>query len=110
MEIDTETHPSATQTQHTANHQEAQRIDPVHDMVYTLKSQIDQNGKYKYRLNDMAVGYAAGSGKNRFEAKAEIQDKFEQVVGQSPHDYLQQHYSQMRGVSQTRQNGYGQHM
>ena len=79
-------------------------------MAYALKAQIDQYGKYSYRLSDMAIGYAAAAGTNRFAAKAEIENKFQKCFGQSPHDYLQNHYSQRRDASQGRQNGYGQSM
>lgn len=78
------------------------KVDPVHDLVFTIKANIDQHGKYKYRLNDMAMGYAAATGTTSFQAKAEIEDKFTQSFGRSPHEYLERHYNQLRETSQSR--------
>jgi hypothetical protein len=66
------------------------------DMVYKLKTAIDQRGRYAYRLNDMASGFAAGRGVTPMEARAEIETSFRKTFGKSPQEYLDAHYEQLR--------------
>lgn len=64
------------------------------DMLYRLKGAIDQNGRYSYRLNDMASGLSAGAGISTTEARYEIEEKFSNQFGVSPHEYLERQFSQ----------------
>ncbi len=72
------------------------------DMVHRLKEAIDQNGRYGYRLNDMAAGYAAAKDMPRLAAKEAIEKKFEQQLGSKPKQYLDQHYEMRRNMGQGR--------
>jgi len=84
-----------------------QTASPEVEMVLKLKIAIDDRGRYAYRLKDMAAGYAAASGINRFEAQLEIERKFESTVGCSPKQYLDQHYNMMRGQRNGASRGAG---
>jgi len=66
------------------------------DMLYRLKSAIDGRGRYAYRLNDMASGYAAAHGMPATVARMEIEKKFTDQFGKSPQEYLDRHYEEMR--------------
>jgi len=70
------------------------------DMLYKLKSGIDQNGSFKYRLNDLSTGYAAGRGVNAMEARAEIIQKFEKQFGKDPMDYMNDLYQKRQEMTQ----------
>ena len=72
------------------------------EMAFRLKQTIDRTGKYSYKLDDMAAGYAAGKGVSVTEAREEIQAKFEQHVGQSPQQYLDQRFEARKARSQSR--------
>ena len=76
--------------------------DPEQEMLYKLKAAIDQRGRYAYRLNDMAAGYAAGRGISAMTARIEIENRFAETFGHSPHKYLEYHYDQLRENGQLR--------
>lgn len=77
------------------NGSSAQR-DPQQDLVYRLKTAIDQRGRYSFRLDDMAAGYAAGQGISASNARRAIEERFTAQFGHSPHEYLEQHYAERR--------------
>lgn len=66
------------------------------DMLYRLKSAIDGRGRYAYRLNDMASGYAAAKNLPATVARMEIEKKFTDQFGKTPQEYLDRHYQEMR--------------
>lgn len=72
------------------------------ELLFKLKGAIDQNGRYSYRLNDLATGYAAGRGIPVMSARLAIEDKFAQQFGLGPKEYLERHYNERRGIAQTR--------
>ena len=72
------------------------------EMAFRLKQTIDRTGKYSYKLDDLAAGYAAGTGVPSAEARAEIQAKFEQHIGKSPQQYLDHRFETRKANSQSR--------
>jgi hypothetical protein len=56
-----------------------------------LQDAIDERGRYSYKLKEYALGYAAGAGINEDEAKEKIKAVFEERIGVSIQDYLEQH-------------------
>ena len=60
-------------------------------MVYRLAEHIDENGRYNDALKPMALAYAAAKGINEYEAKTEIDAKFERETGSDMKSYLEQH-------------------
>ncbi len=66
------------------------------ELVLKLKIAIDQRGRYSYRLDDMASGYAAGKGISLSDAKRSIEDRFRREVGQTPQEYLDARYAARR--------------
>ena len=78
------------------------------DMLYKIA--IDDDGRYADKLNDIAVGYAAAQGRDMPSARNEIEQKFETAFGQSPHEYLDQHYAQRRSNGKHRERGNGRAM
>jgi len=70
------------------------------NMLHRIKAAIDEKGRYSYRLNDMAAGYAAGKGISSIAARKNIEDQFIQQFNVSPKTYLEAHYDEMR------ENGY----
>lgn len=74
-------------------------------LVYKLKGAIDQRGRYAFRLNDMAAGFAAGQGVSAMKARSEIERAFTGAFGQSTQAYLDNHYNQLRESGQLRPRG-----
>ena len=62
------------------------------ELVSRLKAAIDRNGRYSYRLDDMAAGFSAGRGLNPIAARMEIERKFTYTYDMSPKDYMDQRY------------------
>jgi hypothetical protein len=79
-----------------AANQQPEQDSTDQQMVYGLKTAIDQRGRYSYRLNDMALGFAAGKQTSTLAARAEIEDRFTQSIGRSPQEYLNEHYRQLK--------------
>lgn len=77
------------------------------DMLYSLKSTIDSNGRFKYRLNDLSTGYAAGRGMDAVEARSEIIGKFEKQFGKDPLQYSNELFEQRRENSQSKSQSAG---
>lgn len=63
------------------------------DLVYRIKGAIDQRGKYSFRVDDMAAGYAAVNGITQTEARKSIEERFKTHVGESPKEYLERQYA-----------------
>ena len=57
-------------------------------MAFKLKETIDKSGRYKYKLQDYSLAFAAGRGVSPQEAKNIIQDDFEKEFGIGMKDYL----------------------
>ena len=72
----------------TSRESAAPERTPDQDLVHRLKTAIDQRGRYAFRLDDMAHGYAAGQGVSFTEARKVIEMRFEQEFGRTPHAYL----------------------
>ncbi len=72
------------------------KLQSEQDMLYRLKAAIDSRGRYSYRLQDMASGYAAGKGITATAARMEIERGFTDQFGHSPQEYLDRHYEEMR--------------
>lgn len=99
----TRTH-SNTQTTPSRSHKKTghdAKAQAELDMLYKLKSGIDQNGSFKYRLNDLSTGYASGRGINAMEARAEIIQKFEKQFGKDPMDYMNDLYQKRQEMTQS---------
>lgn len=90
-----------------AKDQDRDRKQAEQDMLYRLKNAIDSKGRYAYRLDDMASGYAAAQGTDSLIARNEIEQKFETSFGRSPKDYLDQHYDRLRANGTNRKQGNG---
>jgi len=60
-------------------------------LTVALQESVDQRGKYGYKLNDLALGMAAGAGIKEVEAREQIKDIFENSLGVGLQDYLEQH-------------------
>lgn len=58
-------------------------------LTYELKKTIDTRGRYKYKLEDYSLAYAAGKGISPTEARNEIQENFNRDVGIGMKDYLE---------------------
>ena len=78
----------------------APELHPDQELVYRLKAAIDQRGRYSFRLNDMAAGFAAGQGISNAAARRAIEDRFTDQVGRSPQEYLDKHYDERRQQGQ----------
>lgn len=93
--------------QHQGNGNAATPLGEVEqDLVYRLKGAIDQRGRYSYRLNDMSIGYAAGRGIHETAAKFEIESKFAEKFGVTPHKYLEHQFKERDELRQA--NGQGE--
>lgn len=66
------------------------------ELLFGLKSTIDRSGRYNYKLEDYALGYAAGAGMSSRAAKREISEKFEKQFGIAPKQYLERSWEQNR--------------
>lgn len=78
----------------------APELSPDQELVYRLKAAIDQRGRYAFRLNDMAAGYAAAQGISNAAARSAIEERFTQALGKSPQEYLDRHYDERRKLDQ----------
>ena len=67
-------------------------ITPEQELIYRLKTAIDDRGRYSFRLNDMAAGLAIGRGVSKDVARQAIEKSFEDHVGVSPKQYLDRHF------------------
>lgn len=88
---------------------------PLHseerELVSRLKAIIDRNGRYSYRLDDMAAGFAAGRGVSPVAARMEIEDQFVKTYQRSPKEYMEQRYQEMhknRSYAQNHSRGMSQ--
>lgn len=81
------------------------QMSPEQEIVYRLKTTIDERGRYAYRMRDLAVGYAAGKEISVAAARVQIEDHFEQQMGQPIQEYLDNHYAQLKQNSRTRSRG-----
>lgn len=88
-------------------------LHPDQELVYRLKSAIDQRGRYSFRLDDMASGMAAGRGISNTAARTLIENRFTEQMGMSPQQYLDHHYNEQRRqgteleTTRARNNGQG---
>jgi len=80
----------------------ARESDPKEELSFRLKLAIDQGGKFKFRLNDMAAGFAAGRNTTNAHARRTIEDGFAERFGLSPHEYLKQGFE---ARNRERENG-----
>jgi hypothetical protein len=94
MESKQNAEPTDERSNGSAHETSPQAFGPDQELVYRLKSAIDQRGRYSFRLNDMAAGFAAGKQTSNAEARRSIEDKFTEHTGQSPQEYLDHHYAQ----------------
>lgn len=81
---------------YTSREAAAPERTPDQDLVHRLKTAIDQRGRYAFRLDDMAHGYAAGQSVSFADARKAIEARFEQEFGRTPHAYLDRHYANQR--------------
>jgi len=75
------------------------------ELASRLKAVIDRSGRYSYRLDDMAAGFAAGRDITPIKARAEIERHFKSVYSVSPKEYMDRRYhelEQTRGRSSFR--------
>lgn len=106
METTTEQHETNTTTASRSNgNGHAPANAATRQLAYTLKTAIDQEGRYKQRLDDMAMGYGAGQGITAHAARNELESAFSQEVGMRPHAYLDQHYEQLKEERASRDHG-----
>lgn len=75
-------------------------LHPDQELVYRLKTAIDQRGRYSFRLDDMAAGFAAGQNISNAAARRAIEDRFTEQMGHSPKEYLDRHYDERRELNQ----------
>lgn len=60
-------------------------------LISRLRDGIDARGRYKFQLQDLSIGYAAGKGLSEQAAKEAIEGHFEREMGVSVQRYLEQH-------------------
>ena len=84
--------------EHKSNGQatEATDLHPDQELVYRIKSSIDHRGRYSFRLNDMAAGFASGRHVTPTMARQTIEKQFMEQLGLSPQQYLDKHYDERR--------------
>ena len=82
------------------DHSSAPSMSAEQEMVFKLKMAIDERGRYSYRLNDMASGFAAGKGVSVSEARGSIESEFERQIGTSPKQYLDQRFNARKSNGQ----------
>jgi len=94
--------------QHEAEHHEERQqngsgreLTPDQELVFRLKTAIDQRGRYSFRLDDMAAGFAAGQKITNAAARRAIEDRFTEQMGHSPKEYLDRHYDERRELGNT---------
>ena len=91
---------------------QATDVHPDQELVYRLKSAIDQRGRYSFRLNDIAAGFASGRSVTPATARQTIEKSFTEQFGLSPQQYLDRHYDERRllgnEISRSRQRNNGQ--
>lgn len=91
---------------------QATDLHPDQELVYRLKSAIDQRGRYSFRLNDIAAGFASGRNVTPTTARQTIEKSFIEQLGLSPQQYLDRHYDERRQqgqeVTRSRQRNNGQ--
>lgn len=75
------------------------------ELVSHLKSIIDRDGKYSYRLDDIAAGFAAGRGVSHLQARMEIEHQFTNNYGSSPKQYMDKRYQEIQQYRQQQQKG-----
>lgn len=80
-------------------------LHPDQELVYRLKTAIDQRGRYSFRLDDMAAGFAAGQNISNTAARRAIEDRFTEQMGHSPKQYLDRHYDERRELTQDSTRG-----
>ena len=71
-------------------------LHPDQELAYRLKSAIDQKGRYSFRLNDLAAGFASGRNVSHTMARQTIEKQFSEQMGMSPQEYLDRHYAERR--------------
>ena len=62
------------------------------ELASRLRATIDRNGRYSYRLDDMAAGFAAGRGISPTEARRNIENVFQTTYSRSPKEYMDQRF------------------
>ncbi len=76
------------------------------ELASRLKNAIDQNGRYRFRLQDMTAGFAAGRNVPAIEARGQIEDMFTETYRCTPHEYLDRYYKRVNErMDRKRQNG-----
>lgn len=77
----------SAQTQSTVEREER-------ELASRLRSAIDRTGRYSYRLDDMAAGFAAGRGVSPSEARKKIEHQFSATYSCSPKEYMDQRFQE----------------
>lgn len=85
---------------HAMEHSSMPSMSAKQEMVFKLKMAIDERGRYSYRLNDFASGFAAGKGVSVSEARSSIENEFERQIGTSPKQYLDQRFNARKNNGQ----------
>ena len=76
------------------------------ELASRLKSAIDRNGKYSYRLDDMTAGFAAGRNIPSYDARESIEDIFSETYRCTPHEYLERRFNRINErMEQKRKQG-----
>jgi hypothetical protein len=76
----------------------------MEEVLYHVKSNIDLEGRYLERLKVVSIGFAAGRGISPVAARTQIEKGFTEKFGQSPHEYLEQHFQVARSNGNRREN------
>lgn len=92
----TETGPGPETSPERKPNGQAPDLHPDQELVYRIKSSIDQRGRYSFRLNDMAAGFASGRGVTNTAARTTIENRFTEQMGMTPQEYLDKHYDERR--------------
>lgn len=71
-------------------------LHPDQELVYRIKSSIDQRGRYSFRLADMSAGFASGRNVSPTMARQTIEKSFIEQLGLTPQQYLDKHYDERR--------------
>ena len=62
------------------------------ELASRLRATIERNGRYSYRLDDMAAGFAAGRGISPTEARRNIENLFQTTYSCTPKEYMDQRF------------------
>lgn len=74
------------------------------EMSFELKKTMDRTGRYKFKLQDYSLAFAAGRGTSPTEAKSIIQENYKNEFGIEMKDYLDKNREQQESRRNEKQS------